>query len=162
MSNLQWFIRLHKVGYVGWPALSQAVDDIVLRVQDIEKTPTVHPQMFSNLVVRRKVHYPSTTEFNKIICTFRTTTTTQMPSNLIGHKNTADGSWYAGDFLFIQMRSLHIRAMREIIIKEVEGYRRNIVALKGLRQANGPKRSSATLAAYPFFQTMAEYLRIVV
>ncbi|KAJ4127146.1 hypothetical protein NW768_008773 [Fusarium equiseti] len=37
----------------------------------------------------------------------------------------------------VQMRSLHIKAMREIIIEQVDEWRYNIVAPDGLRQPNG-------------------------
>ena len=78
-------------------------------------------------------------------------------SNLIGHNYTTYGSSYDGDFLFIQMRSLHLKAMREIIIEKVDEYRYNMVAPNGVQQANGHKRSSATLAVFPSLQAMTGF-----
>ncbi|KAI1052757.1 hypothetical protein LB507_009914 [Fusarium sp. FIESC RH6] len=47
---LQWFIRLNKVGYVGWSAVGQTVEDVVLNMQDSEETSTTQAMMFSNII----------------------------------------------------------------------------------------------------------------
>ncbi|KAH7173361.1 uncharacterized protein B0J16DRAFT_389244 [Fusarium flagelliforme] len=53
LLSLQWFIRLHKVGYVGWSTLRQTVEDVVLNFQDKEETPTMQAEMFSNIIGHR-------------------------------------------------------------------------------------------------------------